>query len=59
MGLFYLLEIDSFLVQSDLNVIEIYFVGFFVLFDELFEVGAGIAQFLFADVEDDLNVYYK
>jgi len=35
-------------------MIENYFVGFFIFFDELFEVRSGVAELLFADVEDDL-----
>lgn len=33
----------------------VYFVGVLVFFDELLEVGAGVAEFLFAGVEDDLS----
>lgn len=53
-GLFYFIEIDGVLIESDLNVSFLYLIVFLVFFDELLQVGARIAQFLLADVENDL-----
>jgi hypothetical protein len=53
-GLFYFIEVDDILIEPDLNVSFFYLIAFLVFFDKLLKVGARIAQFLLADVENDL-----
>lgn len=50
------LELDGILVESDLELMQIYFVHFLVLLGELLEVGARVAVLLLRGVEDYLNI---
>ena len=54
LGFFDLVEVDGVFVEADLECRWGYFVVLFVFPDEFLEVGAGVADFLFAGVEYDL-----